>query len=124
MESREIIELILKEVKRNCYINISEFFTNNNLKNLKIKDLISEIETNHNKELILDSKNTEIYSYNLVYNYFKLKLFYFLEKNNDIDLSSNDFKEFKPQDLIRVFCKIDSEFFNYLLNHTNSKYQQ
>jgi len=124
MESREIIELILKEVKRNCYINISEFFTNNNLKNLKIKDLISEIETNHNKELILDSKNTEIYSYNLVYNYFKLKLFYFLEKNNDIDLSSDDFKEFKPQDLIRVFCKIDSEFFNYLLNHTNSKYQQ
>ena len=62
MESREVIELIVKEIKRNSYINISEFLKHNNLKNLKIKDLISEIETNHNKELILDSKNTEIYS--------------------------------------------------------------
>jgi len=121
MESREIIELILKEVKKKSYINISEFLTNNNLKNLKIKDLISEIETNYNNELILDSKNLEIYSYNLVYNYFKLKLFYFLEKNNDMDLSSDDFKEFKPQDLIRIFCIIDSEFFNYLIRHINSR---
>jgi len=116
MESREIIELILKEIKRNSYINISEFLKSNNLKNLKIKDLIQEIERNYNKELILDLKNTEVYSYNLVYNYFKLKLFKFLEKGNDIDLSSDDFKAFKPDDLIRIFSIIDSEFFNYLLD--------
>ena len=124
MESREVIELIVKEIKRNSYINISEFLKHNNLKNLKIKDLISEIEANYNDELILDLNNTEIYSYNLVYNYFKLKLFHFLEKNNDIDLSSDEFKEFKPQDLIRIFCIIDSEFFNYLLSHINSRDQQ
>ena len=124
MESREIIELIIKEINRISYINISEFLKNNNLKNLKIKDLISEIEANYNDELILDLNNTEIYSYNLVYNYFKLKLFHFLDKNNDIDLSSDEFKEFKPQDLIRIFCIIDSEFFNYLLSHINSRDQQ
>ena len=124
MESREVIELIVKEIKRNSYINISEFLKHNNLKNLKIKDLISEIEANYNDELILDLNNTEIYSYNLVYNYFKLKLFHFLDKNNDIDLSSDEFKEFKPQDLIRIFCIIDSEFFNYLLSHINSRDQQ
>ena len=117
MESREIIELILKEIKINSYINISEFLENNNLKNIKIKDLIKEIEKNYNKELILDLKNTEVYSYDLVYNYFKLKLFKFLETGNDIDLSSDDFKEFKPDDLIRIFSIIDSEFFTYLLDN-------
>jgi hypothetical protein len=120
MESREIIELILKEIRKNSYINISEFLTTNNLKNLKIKDLIFEIETNYNNELILDFNNKEIYSYELVYNYFKLKLFESLEKNNDLDLSSDDFKEFKPQDIIRIFCRIDTEFFNYLLGYLNS----
>ena len=117
MESREIIELILKEIKINSYINISEFLENNNLKNIKIKDLIKEIEKSYNKELILDLKNTEVYSYDLVYNYFKLKLFKFLETGNDIDLSSDDFKEFKPDDLVRIFSIIDSEFFTYLLDN-------
>ncbi|MFW9942823.1 MAG: hypothetical protein ACFFFT_17445 [Candidatus Thorarchaeota archaeon] len=117
MESREVIELLLKEIKKNSYINISEFLKKNKLKNLKIKDIIEEIERNYNKELILDVKNKEIYSYNLVYNYFKLKLFKFLEKGNDIDLSSNDFKAFKPDDLIRIFSIIDSEFLNYLLEN-------
>ncbi len=117
MESREIIELILKEIKLNSYINISEFLENNNLKNIKIKDLIKEIEKSYNKKLILDLKNTEVYSYDLVYNYFKLKLFKFLETGNVIDLSSDDFKEFKPDDLIRIFSIIDSEFFTYLLDN-------
>ncbi|MFX1256715.1 MAG: hypothetical protein ACFFAN_02565 [Promethearchaeota archaeon] len=116
MELREIIELVLKEVKKNYSINISEFLKNNNLRNLKLKDLIKEIEENYNKDLILDLKNTEIYSYDLVYNYIKLKLFKYLEKGNDIDLSSDDFKAFKPDDLIRIFSIIDIEFFNYLLD--------
>ncbi len=118
MESREIIELILKKIKKDSYINISEFLKNNNLKNIKVKekDLIKEIEKNHYKELIFDSKNTEVYSYDLVYNYFKLKLFKLLENATDIDLSSDDFKTFKPDDLIRIFTIIDSEFFDYLLD--------
>ena len=116
MESREVIELILKEIKTNSYINISEFLKKNKLKNLKIKDIIQEIERNYNKELILDLKNKEVYSYNLVYNYLKLKLFKFLEKGNDVDLISDDFKAFKPDDLIRIFSIIDSEFLNYLLD--------
>ena len=119
MELREIIELLLKEIENNSYIEISEFLKDNNLKdkNLKIKDLIEEIEKNYNTELILDLKNTEIYSYNLVYNYFKLKLFKFLETGNDIDLSSDDFRDFKEKDLIRIFSIIDAEFFNYLLEN-------
>ena len=117
MELKEIIELILKETEKNSYIEISEFLKDNNLKNLKEKDLIEEIEKNYNKELILDIKNTEIYSYNLVYNYFKLKLFKLLETGNDIDLSSDDFKVFKEKDLIRIFSIIDAEFFNYLLEN-------
>ncbi|MFX1393376.1 MAG: hypothetical protein ACFFAH_07360 [Promethearchaeota archaeon] len=119
MELKEIIELILKEIEKNSYIIISDFLKENNLTNLKIKDLIEEIEKKYNKELILDAKNTEIYSYSLVYNYFKLKLFKFLESgsDNDIDLSSDDFKEFKPKDLIRIYSIIDSEFFSYLLEN-------
>ncbi len=116
MESREIIEIILKKIKNDNYINILEFLKDNNLKNIKVKDLIKEIEKNYYKELIFDSKNTEIYSYDLVYNYFKLKLFKLLENGTDIDLSSDDFKTFKPNDLIRIFTIIDSEFFNYLLD--------
>lgn len=117
MELREGIELILKEINGNSFINISEFLKKNKLKNLKTKDIIEEIERNYNKELILDSNNKEVYSYNLVYNYFKLKLFKFLEKGHDIDLSSDDFKAFKPDDLIRIFSIIDSEFLNYLLDN-------
>ena len=117
MESIKIIELITKEIERNSFINISEFLQNNNLKNIKLKDLVKEIEEKYNKQLILDSKNTEVYSYDLVYNYFKLVLFKSLETGNDIDLSSNDFKAFKPDDLIRIFSIIDSEFFNYLLDN-------
>ncbi len=117
MESKEIIELLSKKIEVNSYINISEFLENNNLKNIKIKDLIKEIERNYNTKLILDSKNTEVYSYELVYNYFKLVLFKSLETGNDIDLSSDDFKAFKPDDLIRIFSVIDSEFFNYLLDN-------
>lgn len=116
MDLTEIIELLLKEVKINGYIKISEFLNNNDLKNLKIKNLFEEIEKNYNKELILDLKNTEIYSYNLVYNYFKLKLFKLLENGNELDLYSDDFKEFKHNDLIRIFSIIDSEFFDYLLD--------
>ena len=115
MDSKEVIELILKEIKTNSYINISEFLKKNKLKNLKTKDIIEEIERNYNKELILDSKNKEVYSYDLVYNYLKLKLFKSLETGEDIDLSSDDFKIFKPEDMIRIFSTIDSEFFNYLL---------
>ncbi len=117
MEFREIIEIILKEIEKNSYIKISEFLKNNNLMKLKIKDLVEEIEKSYNKELILDLKNTEIYSYDLVYNFFKLKLFKFLETGNDIDLNSDDFKGFKPNDLIKIFSIIDSEFFNYLSDH-------
>ena len=117
MELREVIELILNEIDKNSYIEISEFLKDNNLKNLKIKDLIEEIEKNYNKELILDVKNIEIYSYNLVYNYFKLKLFKLLETGNDIDLSSDDFKDFKERDLIQIFSIIDSEFFTYLIEN-------
>ena len=117
MESKEIIELILKKIKKYSYINISEFLKNNILKNIKIKDLIKEIEKKYDNDLILDSRNAVIYSYDLVYNYFKLKLFKSLETGNDIDLSSDDFKEFKQDDLIRIFSIIDSEFFNYLLDN-------
>ncbi|KON26972.1 hypothetical protein AC481_06060 [miscellaneous Crenarchaeota group archaeon SMTZ-80] len=119
MELKEVIELIIKEIERNSYIIISDFLKENHLTNLKIKDLVEEIEKKYNKELILDLKNTEIYSYSLVYNYFKLKIFKFLESgsDNDIDLSSDDFKEFKSQDLVRIFSIIDSEFFNYLSDH-------
>ena len=117
MESRRIIELITKKIERNSYINISDFLEKNNLKNIKIKDIVKEIEEKYNKQLIMDSKNTEVYSYELVYNYLKLKLFKSLETGNDIDLSSNDFKVFKPDDLIRIYSLIDSEFFNYLLEN-------
>jgi len=117
MESRKIIELLSKKIETDSYINISDFLENNNLKNIKIKDLVKEIEEKYNKQLILDSKNTEVYSYELVYNYFKLKLFKSLETGNDIDLSSDDFKIFKPDDLIRIYSVIDSEFFNYLLEN-------
>jgi len=117
MESREIIESIIKEIEDRSYINISEFLENKNLKNIKIKDLVKEIEQNYSRDLILDSKNTEIYSYDLVYNYFKLKLFKSLETGNDVDLSSDDFNDFKPDDLIRIYSVIDSEFFNYLLEN-------
>jgi len=117
METKEFIEILLEEIKGNSYINISEFLMNINLKKLKIKDLIKEIEKNYNHELILNLENTEVYSYDLVYNYFKLKLFRFLEKGIDMDLDSDDFKEFKPDDLIRIFSIIDSEFFNYLLDN-------
>ena len=116
METKEIIEIMLEEIKENSYINISNFLMNINLKKLKIKDLIKEIEKNYNHELIINLENTEVYSYDLVYNYFKLKLFRFLEKGIDMDLDSDDFKEFKPDDLIRIFSIIDSEFFNYLLD--------
>jgi len=117
MESKKIIELMSKEIETNSYINISDFLENNNLKNIKIKDSVKEIKENYSNQLILDSKNTEVYSYDLVYNYFKLKLFKSLETGNDIDLSSDDFKMFKPDDLIRIFSVIDSEFFNYLLEN-------
>jgi len=117
MELREIIELILKETESSSFIRISDFLKDNDLKNLKVRDLIEEIEKNYNNELILDSKNTEIFSYNLVYNYLKLKLFKLLETGNDIDLSSDDFKEFKEQNLIQIFSIIDSEFFAYLLEN-------
>ncbi|TFG14761.1 MAG: hypothetical protein EU535_02920 [Promethearchaeota archaeon] len=121
MELQEIIGLILEEIKKKNYINISEFLTAKNIKNLKTKDLISEIQTNQNEELIVNLKNTEIFSYDLVYNYCKLKLFDSLDKNYDIDLDSDDFKEFYPFDLIRTFCRIDSEFFNYLIEPLNSR---
>ena len=117
METKEVIEIMLEEIKGNSYINISNFLMNINLKKLKIKDLIKEIEKNYNQELIINQENTEVYSYDLVYNYFKLKLFRFLEKGIDMDLDSYDFKEFKPDDLIRIFSIIDSEFFNYLLDN-------
>lgn len=117
METKEVIEIMLEEIKGNSYINIAEFLMNINLKKLKIKDLIKEIEKNYNQELIINLENTEVYSYDLVYNYFKLKLFRFLEKGIDMDLNSDDFKEFKPDDLIRIFSIIDSEFFNYLLDN-------
>jgi len=116
MESRDIIEAIIRTIEKDCYINISEFLENKNLTNIKLKDLVKEIEKNHSSQLILDLKNTEIYSYDLVYNYFKLKLFKFLEMGNDIDLSSADFNDFKPDDLIRIFSLIDSEIFTYLLD--------
>lgn len=115
MELRKIIELIIKEIEKFSFINISEFLHNNNLKNIKLRDLVKEIEDKYNSKLIIDSKNTEVYSYDLIYNYFKLKLFKSLETGDDIDLSSDDFKMFKPDDLIRIYSLIDSEFFNYLL---------
>ena len=116
METKEVIEVLLEVIKENSYINISNFLTNINLKKLKTKDLIKEIEKNYNQELIINLENTEVYSYDLVYNYLKLKLFSFLEKGTDIDLNSVDFKDFKPDDLIRIFSIIDSEFLNYLLD--------
>ena len=61
MELEEIIELILKELKRNSYIKISDFLKGINLTNLKIKDLVEEIEKNYTKELILDFKIFKIY---------------------------------------------------------------
>jgi len=94
MESKEVIELIIKETKQNSYITISEFLEKNDLKNIKIKDLTKEIEENYSNQLILDSKNTEVYSYDLIHNYFKLVLFKSLETGNDIDLNSDDFKLF------------------------------
>jgi hypothetical protein len=117
MEIREVIEILLEELKENSYINIEEFLMNIKLsKKLKIKELVKEIENNFNHELIVNQENTEVYSYELVYNYFKLKLFRFLEKGIDMDLNSDDFKEFKPDDLIRIFSIIDSKFFDYLLD--------
>ena len=116
MESRDIVEDIIRTIEKDSYINITEFLENKNLKNIKIKDLVKEIEQNYSRDLILDSKNTEIYSYDLVYNYFKLKLFKSLETGNDIDLSSDDFHDFKPDDLIRIFSMIDSEILTYLLD--------
>ena len=117
MELKKIIELMVKELRISSYLTISDFLDKNDLENLKIKELITEIEKNYNKELILDIKNKEIYSYNLVYNYFKLKLFNSLENGNDIDLSSDEFKNFKSEDLIRIFCSVYIEFFNYLLDN-------
>ena len=54
----------------------------------KIKDLIKEIEKNFNQELIVNIENTEVYSYDLVYNYFKLKLFRFLIIANHLPKSN------------------------------------
>ncbi len=70
MELKKIIELILRELEISSFLTISDFFTKNNLENVKTKELIEEIEKNYNDELILDIKNKEIYSYNLIYNYF------------------------------------------------------
>ncbi len=116
METKEVIEVLLEEIKENSYINISEFLMNINLKKLKTKDLVNEIERNYNHELIFNQANSEVYSYDLVYSYLKLKLFKFLEKETDMDLNSEEFKQFKPDDLIRIFSLIDSEFFKYLLD--------
>ena len=121
MKPRKVIELILEEIKKKSYINIIEFLNENNLDNVKLKDLINEIERVYNKELILDINNSEIYSYDLIYNYFKLNLFKFLENKNDIDLSSDGFSRFKPQDLIRIYCRINSEFLDYLQDHLHEK---
>ncbi|MFX0072729.1 MAG: hypothetical protein ACFFAO_16720 [Candidatus Hermodarchaeota archaeon] len=121
MKPRKVIELILEEIKKKSSINIIEFLNENSLDNVKLKDLIKEIEKVYNKELILDINNTEIYSYDLVYNYFKLNLFKFLENKNDIDLSSDGFSRFKPQDLIRIYCRINSEFLDYLQDHLHKK---
>ncbi|HEY0089566.1 MAG TPA: hypothetical protein VGB37_12025 [Candidatus Lokiarchaeia archaeon] len=117
MELKKTIELILKELRNSSYLTISDFIAKNNLENVKVKELIAEIEKNYNKEFILDINNKEIYSYNLIYNFSKLKLFESLENGNDIDLCSDDFKSFKSQDLIRIFCRIDVEFFDYLLDN-------
>ena len=117
MELKKTIELLIKELKSSSYLTISDFLTKNNVENVKIKDLVEEIEKNYSHESIIDVKNKEIYSFNLVYNYFKLKLFEFLEDGNDLDLNSDEFKIFKSQDLIRIFCRIDIEFFDYLLNN-------
>jgi len=119
MESKDIIELIIEKIESKSYINISDFLLKNNLNDIKIKDLIKEIEEKYNDQLILNSKNTEVYSYDLVYDYFKLKLFRSLETGRDFDLGSDDFKVFKSDDLIRIYSIIDSEFFDYLKDYLN-----
>ena len=121
MKLRRVVEEILKKIKQDNCISISEFLTKNNFEDLKVKDLVKEIEKNHNNELILDVNNSKIYSYELVYTYFKLQLFKLIEDNIDLDLSSEKFSDFKLEDLVRIFCKIDSEFFDYLLDHLDDK---
>jgi hypothetical protein len=120
MESKDIIDLILEKIENKSYVNISDFLLKNDLNDIKVKDLIKEIEEKHNDQLILNSKNTEVYSFDLVYNYFKLKLFRSLETGRDFDLGSDDFKVFKSDDLIRIYSIIDSEFFDYLKDYLNS----
>ncbi|TFG06141.1 MAG: hypothetical protein EU539_08440 [Promethearchaeota archaeon] len=121
MKPRKVVEEILKKIKKDNCINISEFLTKNNYEDLKIKELVKEIEKNHNNELILDMNNSKIYSYELVYTYFKLQLFKLIEDNIDMDLNSDKFSDFKPEDVVKIFCKIDSEFFDYLLDHLDDK---
>ncbi|MBD3337716.1 MAG: hypothetical protein GF353_01320 [Candidatus Lokiarchaeota archaeon] len=114
MELQEIIKLIINEVEENSYINISDFLEKRSLNKVKTKDLIREIDKKHSKKLLLDAENTEVYSYDLIYTYFKLKLFRSLETRKDLDLTSDDFEVFKSEDLIRIYSLIHSEFFDYL----------
>ena len=103
VELKEIKDLIIKEINTNCCLEISEFLSRNNLNNVKNKDIIKLIEKSHDNKLIIDVNEENIYSYDLVYNYCKLKLFYRLTDQKELDLGSEDFQLFKHEDLIGIF---------------------
>jgi len=116
MELKEVIKLLLKEVKNKCYIKLSDFLEENNLDYIKTKDLIKIIKNIHQKKLLLDEDEEIIYSYNLVYNYCKEKFFESLANQNELNLTSDDFKIFKPEDIIQIFCNINRDFFDFLIS--------
>jgi len=116
MELKKVIKLILEELKNKCYINISNFLSENNLDHVNTKDLIKAIKRIHQKKLLLDKDEELIYSYKLVYSYCKEKFFESLANQNEIDLTSDDFENFKPEDIIRIFCVINKDFFDFLIS--------
>jgi hypothetical protein len=115
MEMKEISNLLKKEIKQKCYIDIAGFLNSHNLEELKTKDLIKVIEKSHDNKLLIDTNEEVIYSYELVYTYCKQKLFTYLINQNELDLESEDFKNFKPHDLIHIFAKINLELLDYLI---------
>jgi uncharacterized protein YdeI (BOF family) len=121
MEIKKVIKLLLGELKNKCYINISDFLDENNLDDVKTKDLIKAIKRVHQQKMLLDKEEELIYSYNLVYSYCKEKFFESLANQIEIDLTSDDFENFKPEDIIRIFCNIDRDFFDFLISIIQEK---
>ncbi len=121
MQLKEVMRFLLEEVENNCFIKISDFLSEKNLDSVNTKDLIKVIKKIPHSKLLLDTNDEVIYSYNLVYTYCREKFFESLANQNEINLTSDDFENFKPEDIIRIFCNINREFFDFLISIIREK---